>query len=122
MQETNATAGVAPQPPRTRLVALGHAPLMEGFRLIGVETHADATDATVERVLAELVRGNARALVFLEHHLAKGRGPWLERVRSAGGRIVVTEVPPLEAPGTYAPAVDALVRAILGPGVLEEGS
>ena len=104
----------------TRLVALGHAPLMEGFRLIGVETHAEADDATVERVLADLVRGGARALVFLEHHLARGRGPWLERVRAEGGRIVVTEVPPLAAPDTYAPAVDGLVRAILGPGALDE--
>jgi vacuolar-type H+-ATPase subunit F/Vma7 len=106
--------------PTTRLVALGHAPLMEGFRLIGVKTHADATDATVERVLADLVRGGARALVFLEHHLARGRGPWLERVRNEGGRIVVTELPPLAAPDSYAPAVDGLMRAILGPGALED--
>ena len=106
--------------PMTRLVALGHGPLMEGFRLIGVETHAEADDATVERVLADLVREGARALVFLEHHLAQGRGPWLERVRNEGGRIVVTEVPPLAAPDSYAPAVDGLVRAILGPAALEE--
>ncbi|MCU0898435.1 MAG: hypothetical protein MUC55_13185 [Burkholderiales bacterium] len=104
----------------TRLVALGHAPLMEGFRLIGLETHPEATDATVERVLAELVRSGARALVLLEHHLASGRGPWLEQVRSEGGGIVVTEIPPLAAPGAYSPAVDHLVRSILGPGALEE--
>jgi vacuolar-type H+-ATPase subunit F/Vma7 len=106
--------------PATRLVALGHAPLMEGFRLIGVETHAEASHETVERVLADLVRGGARALVFLEHHLAQGRGPWLERVRNEGGRIVVTEIPPLPAPDSYAPAVDGLLRAILGPDALEE--
>jgi vacuolar-type H+-ATPase subunit F/Vma7 len=106
--------------PATRLVALGQAPLMEGFRLIGVETHAEASHETVERVLEDLVRSGARALVFLEHHLAQGRGPWLERVRGEGGRIVVTEVPPLSAPGSYAPAVDGLMRAILGPGALEE--
>lgn len=108
------------QVPVTRLVALGHAPLMEGFRLIGVETHPEASHETVERVLADLVRGGARALVFLEHHLARGRGPWLERVRNEGGRIVVTEVPPLSAPDSYAPAVDGLMRAILGPDALEE--
>lgn len=106
--------------PATRLVALGHAALMEGFRLIGVETHAEANQETVERVLADLVRGGARALVFLEHHLAQGRGPWLERVRNEGGRIVVTEVPALSAPDSYAPAVDGLMRAILGPAALEE--
>ena len=104
----------------TRLVALGHAPLMEGFRLIGLETHPDATAETVERVLADLVRSGARALVLLEHHLASGRGPWLEQVRNEGGGIVVTEIPPLAAPGTYSPAVDQLVRSILGPDALEE--
>jgi vacuolar-type H+-ATPase subunit F/Vma7 len=104
----------------TRLVALGHAPLMEGFRLIGLETHPNATHETVERVLSELVRSGGKALVFLEHHLAGGRGPWLEQVRNEGGRIVVTEIPPLAAPGSYSPAVDQLVRSILGPGALEE--
>jgi vacuolar-type H+-ATPase subunit F/Vma7 len=107
-------------PAPTRLIAMGQAPLMEGFRLIGVETHADASHATVERVLAELARSGARALVFLEHELARGTGPWLEQVRNEGGGIVVTELPPLAAPHTYAPAVDTLVRAILGPGALEE--
>jgi vacuolar-type H+-ATPase subunit F/Vma7 len=106
--------------PATRLVALGHAPLMEGSRLIGVETHSEASDETVERVLADLVRSGARALVVLVHHLAQGRGPWLERVRNEGGRIVVTEVPPLAAPDSYAPAVDGLMRVILGPGALED--
>jgi hypothetical protein len=85
-----------------------------------VETHAEATHETVERVLADLLRSGARALVFLEHHLAQGKGPWLERVRNEGGRIVVTEVPPLSAPDSYAPAVDGLMRTILGPAALED--
>lgn len=104
----------------TRLIAMGHAALMEGFNLIGLETYPDADQATLEQLLAKLVTTNQNALLFLEHHLARSEGPWLDRVRNEGGRIVITEIPPLHAPGGYAPAVDNLVRAMLGPQALEE--
>lgn len=103
----------------TRLIAMGQAALMEGFSLIGLETYPNATPETLEKVLAELVRGEHKALIFLEHDLARSGGHWLGRVREEGGRIVVTEIPPLNAPGSYEPEVDRLVRAILGPGALE---
>jgi vacuolar-type H+-ATPase subunit F/Vma7 len=113
--ETAVAAGAPP----ARLIALGSAALMQGFSLIGVETFPDADPRTLERVLAELVRGEHKALVFLEHGLARGAGPWLRRAREEGGRIVVTEIPPLAAPGEYAPDVDRLVSALLGPSALE---
>ncbi|HEX6827357.1 MAG TPA: hypothetical protein VF104_00100, partial [Burkholderiales bacterium] len=65
-------------------------------------------------------KSNQKALLFIEHDLARGAGPWLRRVRDDSGRIVVTEVPPLHAPGDYHPLVEDVVRAILGPSVLEE--
>lgn len=104
----------------TRLIAMGQAPLMEGFRLIGIETHPDADAATVERTLESLARGGEAALVFLEHSLARGGGHWLEYARNEGARIVVTEIPSLATPEAYAPAVDRLVRTILGAGALAE--
>lgn len=104
----------------TRLIAMGRAPLMEGFRLVGLETYPDADAATVERVLAAIALSGEHALVLLEHSLARSRGEWLERLRSEGGRVVVTEIPPLAAPGAYAPTVDALVRSVLGPGALDD--
>lgn len=103
----------------TRLIALGEAALMEGFSLIGLETYPNATAETLETLLAELVRGEQKALLFLEHGLARSGGPWLKRVREEGGHIVITEIPPLNAPGSYEPEVDRLVRAILGPNALE---
>jgi len=45
-------------------------------------------------------------------------GYWLNRLRNEGGRIVITELPPLPAPQDYAPAVDEVVRAVLGPDAL----
>jgi vacuolar-type H+-ATPase subunit F/Vma7 len=102
-----------------KLVVLGSAGLTEGFSLIGAEVYPDADAARVEEVLGELVRVGAQALVLLEAHLARGEGYWLNRLRNEGGSIVVTELPPLAAPQDYAPAVDDVVRAVLGPEALK---
>jgi vacuolar-type H+-ATPase subunit F/Vma7 len=101
-----------------RLIVLGSAGLAGGFGLIGAEVHADADQATVEAVLENLVRDGDEALVLLETHLAHGGGYWLNRLRNEGGRVVITELPPLPAPHDYAPAVDEVVRAVLGPEAL----
>lgn len=111
---TKDTPGIA----ATRLIAMGSAPLMQGFSLIGLETYPDATEAEVERVLSDLVMSGEKALIFLEHSLAGYSGHWLDRVRNQEPRIVVTEIPPLSAPHAYAPAVDRLVQSILGPSAL----
>jgi len=100
--------------PPTRIIALGAAALTEGFGLIGVETIADATPEILEELLAGLMKRQEKALLFLEHDLARSNGPWLNRVRAQGGRIVVTEIPPLHAPEDYHPPVEDVVRAILG--------
>lgn len=105
---------------RTRLVMLGSAGLAEGFGLIGAEVYADADPATVEQVLADLWASGDAALVLVEAHLARGEGEWLRRLRNEGGRIVVTELPPLSAPAAYAPAVDEVVRVVLGGEALHE--
>jgi vacuolar-type H+-ATPase subunit F/Vma7 len=98
-----------------RLVVLGSAGLANGFSLIGAEVHPDAGQATVENVLEQLARSGDAALVLLETYLAHGQGYWLNRLRNEGGRVVITELPPLPAPQDYAPAVDAVVSAVLGP-------
>lgn len=102
-----------------RLVVLGSAGLADGFSLIGAEVHADADPATVETVLEQLARSGDAALVLLESTLAHAGGPWLNRLRNEGGRIVITELPPLPSPQDYAPAVDEVVRALLGPDALK---
>lgn len=102
-----------------RLVVLGSAGLTEGFGLIGAEVYPDADHAKVEQVLADLVAQGAEALVLLEGGLAHGGGEWLNRLRNEGGRIVVTELPPLAAPQDYAPAVDEVVHRVLGPEALK---
>lgn len=103
----------------TRILALGSAALIEGFSLIGVETLPDATAEQLETLLADIVRKKEKALVFLEHSLARSEGPWLRHVREEGGRVVIAEVPPLHAPEEYHPQVEDVVRAILGAQALE---
>lgn len=105
------------KPAGARLVVLGSAGLADGFALIGAEVYPDADAQRVEEVLGQLVAAGDEALVLLESHLAQPGGYWLDRLRSEGGRIVVTELPPLAAPASYAPAVDGLLRALLGAGV-----
>ena len=106
--------------PPTRLIAMGGAELTLGFRLIGFEIFADATADDVERLLNELIARRETALVLLEPELAHSGTPALERVRSEGGRVVVTEVPSLRAPQDYHPEVEDVVRSVLGPGALED--
>jgi vacuolar-type H+-ATPase subunit F/Vma7 len=112
-RETDSPIGSA------RLVVLGSAGLAGGFSLIGAEVHADADAAVVEAVLEQLAKSGDEALVLLETHLAHSGGHWLNRLRNEGGRIVITELPPLPSPHDYAPAVDEVVRAVLGPEALK---
>jgi vacuolar-type H+-ATPase subunit F/Vma7 len=102
-----------------RLVVIGSAGLADGFSLIGAEIYSDADSSMVNEILAQLVKSGDEALVLLESHLAHAGGHWLDRLRNEGGRIVVTELPPLSAPYDYAPAVDDVVRAVLGPEALK---
>jgi len=104
----------------TRLIAMGSAALVEGFSLIGFETHPNATPQELEAVLKELVRKQHKALVILEHPLACSGTATLTQVRAEGGRIVVVEVPPLHTPNDYHPQVEELVQRILGPSALKE--
>lgn len=104
----------------TRMIALGAAPLMEGFALIGFETYANASPEQLEHLLEELIRTDTRALVFLEEDLARSPGPWLNRVRNEGGNIVVTELPALHQAQEYHPQVEDLMLSILGANALDE--
>ena len=105
-------------PAGARLIVLGSAGLTEGFSLIGAEVHPDTDPARVDEVLAQLVRDGSPALVLLESGLSHTGGIWLDRLRNESGRIVVTELPPLSAPHDYSPAVDDVIRAVLGPEAL----
>lgn len=103
----------------TRLIAIGSAPLVEGFGLIGFEIFPDADAAEMERVLEQLERSQHPALVLIESELARCPCGVLERIRNRYVRIVVVEIPQLHAPQDFHPEVENLVRSVLGPSALE---
>ncbi len=102
-----------------RMIALGSAALMEGFALIGFETHVDPAPETVEKLLQELQRNQQAALVVIEQSLARNPGRHLLRAQSEGGRIVITEIPEIHLSGEYHSRVETLVQSILGHNALE---
>ncbi|QBQ53135.1 V-type ATP synthase subunit F [Nitrosococcus wardiae] len=104
----------------TRLIVMGSPALTEGFALIGFETWPNATEDDVEKLLEELEKSQEKALVLLEPGLSRGQSGRLSRVRAESPRIIITEVPPLQAPGDYHPAVEDLVTKVLGQSALEE--
>jgi vacuolar-type H+-ATPase subunit F/Vma7 len=106
----------------TRLIAMGSPELTLGFGLIGFETFPGATEAELDKLLDGLVERRERALLLLEPGLARSGSAALARVRASGGRIVVAEVPALNAPGDYHPEVEELVVRVLGPRALEESA
>ena len=122
MNDAGSRAAAAPgkDDTRTRLIAMGSSALMEGFALIGFETWPEAGADDVEQVLTDLLRHRHRALIFLEPRLARSGGAMLQKVRNEGGRIVITEVPPLQSPQEYHPEVEDLVVSLLGGAALEE--
>lgn len=102
-----------------RLIVMGSHTLTEGFELLGFETFPDATVTTVETVLSELLASKEKALVFLENTLSYPPPPAVLRVRRSASRIILTEIPPLNAPETYRPLVEDLVVRVLGTAALE---
>ncbi len=101
-----------------RMIALGSAALMEGFALIGFETHVDPAPDEIERLMQELLRSQQAALVVTAQRLARNPGPNLMRAQNEGGRIVITEIPEIGLPEQYHSRVESLVQELLGPDAL----
>ncbi len=104
----------------TRLIMMGEAALCSGFSLIGFETWPDASPEDLENLLNRLQEAGDTALVFLDPQLARCDCKALARLQRHGGGILVTEIPPLNAPGSYRPQVEELVISVLGRGALED--
>lgn len=97
-----------------RMIALGQAALIAGFSLIGAESVPDASPEDLETLIAGLLKRQEAAFLLVEASLARTGGPSLRQARAKGGRIVIVEIPSLDAPESYEPPVEELVRRILG--------
>jgi len=102
-----------------RMIALGSAALMEGFALIGFETHIDPAPEDIEKLMQDLLRARQSALVVIEQGLANNPGRHLARAQNEGGRIIITEIPEILLPENYHSRVETLMQDVLGANALE---
>lgn len=98
----------------TRQLFLGEANLATGFRLAGFEVFPDADIDQLESVLEQLMNARTPAFVVIDQGLADADSKRLERVRSEGGRILVTQVPALTRPDHMRSAIDDHIQQLLG--------
>jgi vacuolar-type H+-ATPase subunit F/Vma7 len=98
----------------TRQVFLGEANLATGFSLAGFEVFPDAGVAELERLLGQLMDERTPAFVVIDQTLAASDSKRLAQVRSEGGRILLTQVPPLTVPERMHSAIDDHIQQLLG--------
>jgi vacuolar-type H+-ATPase subunit F/Vma7 len=122
--KSGSKAGHAPQRTRepTRMIAVGCAALVAGFSLIGAEPIPDAGPKDLESLIAGLLSRKESAIVFVEAGLARTDGPSLRQARAKGGRVVIVEIPPLDAPEGFEPPIEEFVRRFLGRQALAPSS
>jgi len=104
---------------KTRMIAMGNRPLMEGFSLLGFETWPNASSEDLDKLLIELLKADQKALLLLETHLSQSQSSVLSKVRTHGGKVLVTEIPAINAAHEFHPFVEDLVVQILGKNALE---
>ncbi|MBU0498941.1 MAG: ATPase [Gammaproteobacteria bacterium] len=98
----------------TRLCFLGSAALANGFRLAGFEVYPGAGVDTLERLLRELREQRAHAFVILDQALAEADCKELREIRAEGGRILLTQVPPLNRPDDLRSGLDDPIELLMG--------
>jgi len=103
----------------TRMIAMGDRPLMEGFALLGFETWPNASSEDLDTLLLELLKSGQKAVLLLETHLSQSQSSILSKVRTHGGKILVTEVPAINASDKFHPFVEDLVIQVLGKNALD---
>jgi vacuolar-type H+-ATPase subunit F/Vma7 len=99
---------------QTRQLFLGDASLATGFRLAGFEVYPDADVAQLDDLLGRLQAARTPAFVVIDQRLAESNSRRLHEVRHEGGRILLTQVPPLTHPEEMHSSVDDHIRQLLG--------
>jgi vacuolar-type H+-ATPase subunit F/Vma7 len=99
---------------QTRQLFLGDALLATGFRLAGFEVYPDADVTQLEELLRNLQAARTPAFVVIDQKLAESNNERLDEVRHEGGRILITQVPPLSRPEEMHSSIDDHIRQLLG--------
>lgn len=99
---------------KTRQLFFGDANLATGFRLAGFEVVPDAGIAELEQSLTQLRAARSSAFVVIDQDLAESDSRVLDEIRREGGRILLTQVPPLTHPENMKSSVDDHIQQLLG--------
>lgn len=98
----------------TRQLFVGNASLATGFKLAGFEVFADAGIEQLEQLLEKLRDSRTPAFVVIDQDLAESDSRILQEIRREGGRILLTQVPPLTHPEQMKSSVDDHIQQLLG--------
>jgi len=99
---------------KTRQLFVGKANLATGFRLAGFEVFPDAGITELEQLLDRLQATRTPAFVVIDQDLAESDSRRLQEIRREGGRILLTQVPPLPHPEQMKSSVDDHIQQLLG--------
>ena len=102
-----------------RIIAVGSQALMDGFALLGIDTHVDLGTDALEDLLLSIVSSQERTLIYLQQDLLDHDIPILNQIRSEGGSILISEVPSLHEPENRQASIDLLIRRTIGASALE---
>lgn len=100
-----------------RLMAIGQRSLMDGFALLGMETHCGVSADEVEHLLTSLYRRKEKAMIYLQRDAAYDDLPILQQLRNEGGNILISEVPDILSAHQFHASVDDLITRVLGENV-----
>jgi len=102
-----------------RVLAIGSQALMDGFSLLGIETHSDPDREMLEKLLYGISRNKEYALIYLQQEPWHADVPILGQIRKEGGSVLISEIPPLNAPTDLSASIDKLITKVIGPSALE---
>jgi vacuolar-type H+-ATPase subunit F/Vma7 len=105
-----------------KIIAVGSSALMDGFALLGIKTYADESAEVINDMLNDLERNHDTALVFIQQGPLNASIPMVQQLRNQGGRILICEIPGLQAVQDYQPEVEKLIRRVMGSAVMEHKS
>ncbi len=100
-----------------RLMAIGNQALMDGFALLGIETHSDISTVELDQLLNDLNRKQEKVLIYLQQNLAETNLPILRHLRNEGGLILISVIPDILSANDYRAPVDLLISRVLGKNI-----
>lgn len=100
-----------------KLIAIGQRSLMDGFALLGMETHCDASADELESILTTLSHTKEKAMIYLQQDAAYDELPILQQLRNEGGDILISEIPDILSAHQFHAPVDELITRVLGENI-----